>query len=49
MNKNEKPKYGFIDRTRMKIAKRIDDYMLKDNLDSCRNAIVNSKKLEEKI
>ena len=48
MNKNEKPKYGFIDRTRMRIAKRLDDYMLKDNLDSYRNAIVNSKKMEEK-
>lgn len=48
MNKNEKPKYGFIDRTRMRIAKRIDDYMLKDNLDSYRNAIVNSDKLTKK-
>ena len=48
MNKNEKPKYGFIDRTRMRIAKRIDDYMLKDNLDSYRNALVNSNKLIKK-
>lgn len=48
MNKNEKPKYGFIDKTRMRIAKRIDDYMLKDNLDSYRNAIVNSDKLTKK-
>ena len=44
MNKNEKPKYGFIDKTRMRITKRIDDYMLKDNLDSYRNALVNSDK-----
>lgn len=48
MNKNEKPKYGFIDRTRMRIARRIDDYMLKDNLDSYRNALVNSDKLTKK-